>query len=173
MINIISKELIHTILDQYTLPWRGIHGISHWARVFENGCQLAQANKAKVEIIQLFAIFHDIKRVNEGRDRGHGYRGAEYAASLRGKLFQLSDTDFNLLYWACTHHTDSLVEGDITVQTCWDADRLDLGRVNIRPHSKYLCTQAAQDPNLITWATQRARKRILPKLICNEWGIKL
>ena len=173
MTNIISQELIRTILAQYALPWQGIHGVSHWARVFENGCQLAQINQAKIEVVQLFAIFHDIKRVNEGRDRGHGHRGAEYAATLRGNLFQLGNEDFNLLYFACNHHTDGQVIGDITVQTCWDADRLDLGRVNIRPHPRYLCTLTAKDSNRITWATQRARKRILPKLVYNEWGIKL
>ena len=60
-------------------------------------------------------------------DDGHGQRGAELAAELRGTLFDLPDADFELLYEACARHTDGLTDADITIQTCWDADRLDLG----------------------------------------------
>lgn len=48
--------------------------------------------------------------------------------------------------------------GDATVLTCWDADRLDLGRVGIRPHPHRLCTEAARDPVLLEWAYQRSVK---------------
>jgi uncharacterized protein len=34
------------------------------------------------------------------------------------------------------------------VQTCWDADRLDLGRVGIIPRPDRLCTEEARDPVL-------------------------
>ena len=112
----------------------------------------------------MFAVFHDSKRKNDGVDFKHGQHGAEYAATLRGTLFNLSDEDFDLLYTACAHHTDSLTEGDMTAQTCWDADRLDLGRVDIRPHPKYLCTDAAKDMALIDWATQRAQKKRATKM---------
>ena len=40
-------------------------------------------------------------------------------------------------------------EADITIQTCWDADRLDLGRVWIIPDPDRLCTEPARDPALI------------------------
>jgi uncharacterized protein len=46
--------------------------------------------------------------------------------------------------------------GDITVLTCWDADRLDLGRVGIRPAAHRLCTDAARDPAMIEWAYRRS-----------------
>jgi hypothetical protein len=36
------------------------------------------------------------------------------------------------------------LDGDITVQTCWDADRLDLPRVGIQPLPQFLCTEAAK-----------------------------
>ena len=38
-----------------------------------------------------------------------------------------------LLIEACKYHSDGFTEADITVQTFRDADRLDLGRVGIRP----------------------------------------
>ena len=48
------------------------------------------------------------------------------------------------------------MEGDATVLTCWDADRLDLGRVGIRPDPKYLCTPAARDPEMLASAYLRS-----------------
>ena len=57
---------------------------------------------------------------------------SEFAAELRGKVFNLNDDDFDLLFVACAGHMDHLTDDDSTVQTCWDADRLDLGRVGAR-----------------------------------------
>jgi uncharacterized protein len=168
--SVVSKALIQTILEQHALPWYSVHGISHWARVFENGCQLAQLTGAKIEVVQLFAVFHDSRREHDGRDFQHGQHGAEYAATLRGTHFNLLDEDFDLLYTACAHHTDSLTQGDITVQTCWDADRLDLGRVGIRPNPNYLCTDAAKEADMISWANQRAIENFLPKWVYKKWG---
>ena len=93
--------LVHAILEDYALPWHGIHGVGHWARVLENGLRLAKNTDAKVEIVQLFAVFHDSRRANEGFDDGHGLRGAELAAELRGDFFDLPDATFQLLYEAC------------------------------------------------------------------------
>ncbi len=85
------------IRRQYQLPWRGIHGVGHWARVLENGARLALMTQANLEVVRLFAVFHDCRRVNEDHDPSHGQRGAEFAASLRGTAFEMSDTDFKLL----------------------------------------------------------------------------
>ncbi len=118
----ISLGLIRTILREYPLPWYSMHGVLHWARVLENGLRLAERTGAKPEVVQLFAVLHDAKRINEVIDPGHGQRGAILAGHLRDNFFQLSDEDFDLLYSACVYHTDGLTEGDITVQTCWDAN---------------------------------------------------
>ena len=79
----------------------------------------------------MFAVFHDSKRVNEGNDPDHGQRGAEFATELRGSMFDLSDHEFNLPCRACSGHTHERTHPDITLQTCWDSDRLDFGRVGI------------------------------------------
>ena len=42
------------------------------------------------------------------------------------------------------------------MQVCWDADRLDLGRVGYMPHPSRLCTPAARDAELIRWAYERS-----------------
>jgi len=34
---------------------------------------------------------------------------------------------------------------DVTIGTCWDADRLDLGRVSIKPEAKHMSTAYARD----------------------------
>lgn len=169
----ISRELIRIILEQYKLPLNGTHGLAHWARVFENGQRLAGTNAAKLEVVELFALFHDSKRVNEAISPQHGRRAADFAASLRDTQLILSDEDFDLLYTACVHHTDGGLEGDITVQTCWDADRLDLGRVWIKPVFDRLCTMAAKDPDVIEWAYRRSReqKALLPDWVQRRWHL--
>ncbi len=139
----IPKELIETILQQYSLSPRGIHGLPHWARVLETGRTLARRTGARIEVVELFAVFHDARRLNDGWDRKHGLRGADLASRFRGGLFHLSDNDFDLLYQACRDHTKGTTAGDITIQTCWDSDRLDLGRVGIFPSSQYLSQEAS------------------------------
>jgi uncharacterized protein len=167
------KPLVHAVLKDYALSWHGTHGVGHWARVLENGLRLAEVTEAKVEVVQLFAVFHDARRINQAVDDGHGQRGADLATELRGRLFELLDDDFALLYHACARHTDGLIEGNITVQTCWDADRLDLGRVGMKPEPKKLCTAAAKNWEMIRWADRRAAFEVVPNLVRAEWGIDL
>jgi uncharacterized protein len=138
--------------------------------VRENGLRIAAGlSGVNSGVVELFAVLHDARRENEGIDRGHGRRGADLARELRGSLIELSDEAFVLLVTACSYHTDGRTDGDITVQTCWDADRLDLGRVGIRLDARHLCTAAAKDPALIAWADSRARRRVLPRFAVEEW----
>jgi uncharacterized protein len=160
-------NLLDTIRAEYALSWNGIHGISHWTRVRENGLRLAAQTGAQVAVVECFAYLHDAKRQNDGGDPGHGDRGAALARRLfaaaphggegRGSVLELSQEQVELLVYACAHHTDGLTEADITVQTCWDADRLDLGRVGIRPKPERLCTAAARDRAILEWAWKRSR----------------
>ena len=164
-------ELIQVILRDYALPVFGHHGVAHWARVLENGLALTPRTGANEEVVRLFAVLHDSRRVNEAVDHLHGRRGADFAASLRGAWFDLPDADFELLYQACALHTDGLTTADVTVQTCWDADRLDLARVFIKPRPEFLCTDAARDPQLMSWAVPRGAQRVVPALVSEDWHI--
>ena len=56
----------------------------------------------------------------------------------------MSDEEMDLLTEAFKYHSDGYTEADITVQVCWDADRLDLGRVGIKPAPHRLCTASAK-----------------------------
>lgn len=122
-----------------------VHGPDHWRRVERNGRVLATRTGAVMDVVRLFALFHDSCRINEHHDPGHGARGARLAESLRGKLFELPDDYFALLLEACKGHTDIHHHTDPTIGTCWDADRLDLGRVGLDPDPAYMSTDFGRE----------------------------
>lgn len=142
--------------EQFVLDRHGIHGPRHWHRVRENGQRVAKHSGANKLIVELFAFLHDCCRADDGGDPWHGERAAIFAESLRGKLIHLPDDEFQLLFVAIRDHSNGRTRGDITVLTCWDADRLDLGRVGSRPHPDYLCTDFAKEKATINWAYRRS-----------------
>ncbi len=152
----LSPDLLRRIRVQYLLPPHGRHGLGHWARVLENGERLAAITGARLDVVRLFAVFHDACRHNEGLDPGHGARGAALARHLRGRGFRIDDAGMAQLERACAHHTTRATDRDITVATCFDADRLDLPRVNITVDPRRLATKQARDSKLIAWARKRA-----------------
>ena len=159
----ISEELILLVKKGFALSLDGIHGFAHWNRVLENGFKIADECGADKNIVELFTYLHDSKRTNNGFDAGHGGRAAAFARTLRGSLIHLNNEDFDLLEYACEHHTSGLTLAHVTIQTCWDADRLDLGRIGVKPDPKFLCTEIAKKPETIEWAYRRSR--CMP----NEW----
>jgi uncharacterized protein len=118
---------------QFALTWKGLHGAPHWARVCENGLRLAESTGANTKVVELFAFLHDSRRLNDDSDWEHGKRAATLAQALAGSVFELAPTELEDLLTACHGHSDGLSEGNVTVLTCWNADRLDLGRVGIKP----------------------------------------
>ena len=86
---IITPKLLDKILAGYALPLTGTHGISHWARVLENGRKVAALSGADLDVVELFAIFHDSRRLNEAWDHGHGRRGADLPASFAALILIL------------------------------------------------------------------------------------
>lgn len=157
---ILTPALVQTVVRAFPLATYGYHGPAHWFRVRANGLVIARSTGANTDVIELFALFHDSQRRNEGSDPNHGRRGAELAERLRGNLFDLPDADFARLKAACRGHTGGRHgdTDDITVMTCWDADRLDLGRVGIRPKASRLFTDPARSSELLGWAYARSVK---------------
>ena len=127
------RKLWEIVIAQLSLDIHSIHGPRHWRQVETTGLLLAQETGADGTIVQLFALFHDSRRENENIDNGHGISGTELARSMRGEYFDLPDKSFGTLLEACNLHTDGHPTSDITIATCWDADRLDLPRVGIMP----------------------------------------
>lgn len=134
--------LQEAVYEQRCIDDASVHGVAHWKQVENNGLLLAKMNGADVTVIRLFAIFHDSRRFDDGYDEEHGPRGAELAKEWRGKYYELDDARFDLLYRACKEHTTSRFTGNVTIDTCFDADRLDLARVGIIPDPKKLATVA-------------------------------
>jgi uncharacterized protein len=165
--------VVHAVLESYALPLESVHGVVHWARVLENGRRLSVETGANIELVELFAVLHDSRRLNEHTDPQHGPRAAAFARRVRGRLFELPEAEFGLLHRACAGHTHERTHPNITIQTCWDADRLDLGRVGITPDPGYLCTEAARRRETIQWADGRATFGVIPDLVELEWGIDL
>jgi uncharacterized protein len=154
--SIITIELLAEIKRHYRMRWMGVHGVIHWSRVYDNGIKLSTQPGVNSNVLQLFSIFHDSQRKNEHWDRNHGKRGAELAVKLRG-MIDLNDSDFDLLTTACQYHTSAKTNDDITIATCFDSDRLDLGRVGNYPDPKLLCTPLAKQKKTIEEAYHRSR----------------
>ena len=132
-------------LQQYVFAHRifdsEVHGIAHWQQVEFNGMLLAKQTGADMEVVRLFALFHDSKRADDGIDKEHGERGAEFAkACFEEQRLNITQKQFEKLYHACKFHTIEHRSGDITINTCYDADRLDLGRVQIKLNPDKMAT---------------------------------
>ena len=128
--------------------WKSsIHGLQHWRDVERNGLFLAQGKNVNTRIISYFSHLHDCCRENESSDPLHGPRAASYAKKNKN-LFGLNDIDFKKLIRACSGHTfaepNNNVNLDYEILICWDADRLDLTRVGIRPDPRKLFTIEAR-----------------------------
>lgn len=137
--------LARAVSATFSLDSHSIHGPAHWRRVERNGLWLAARSGGDLFVVRLFAWFHDSCRVNEWTDPDHGKRGADYALRLRGTLFDLEDEALELLVYACTWHTDKDHSDDPTIGACWDADRLDLGRVRTTPSPRFMSTAAGKE----------------------------
>ena len=153
---IVKQDFIEHCCRSYQMDHNGFHGYAHWMRVLHNGRLLAKAEGANIKIVELFCLLHDTQRQNENRDSKHGHRAAQFAKTLKGIWFDLNDAEMELLTEALAYHSDGYTEGDITVQVCWDSDRLDLGRVGIKPIPRRLCTHTAQSTNVLAAAYQRS-----------------
>jgi uncharacterized protein len=136
--------LLKAILAQFRIKQHGAHGTSHWARVRKHGMTIGSAVGADLLVVELFAFLHDSQRENEYTDRDHGLRAADYAQRLNGTYFSLAPERMETLSIAMAGHSQGLIHEDLTIQTCWDADRLDLGRVGTKPKPKYLSIEGAK-----------------------------
>ena len=142
----INYLVAYLVQHKFKLDRGGCHGPSHWNRVRDRGIELCKSTGANPVIVTLFAYIHDSCRYYENDDPEHGLRASKFVRHLRHyDMIKVSEHEEALLSRACLLHSDGLiVDKDITVMTCWDADRLDLGRVGITPDPQYLCTDAAK-----------------------------
>lgn len=147
------NPLVTTVLAHFALPAWSIHGPIHWARVLENGMRLAPLTGADPVVVSLFSIFHDSCRKDDGGDWNHGPRAAKWLKTLD---LGITSEQKTLLIEACDGHTQAFQSSDATVGTCWDSDRLDIGRIGALVNADYMSTKAAKDPAVLEWAQDRA-----------------
>lgn len=150
------------------------HDLSHFMRVIVWGLALSRYNEAKGIIINnkvvvWFGLLHDICRESDFDDKEHGLRAACYVKMIRNTwLGDLNDNEILLLSEAVKYHNKIRQYGEITIDTCFDADRLDLLRFGITVNPERLATNAAKqfligyngDRDFFTRAFLSALKRL-------------
>ena len=158
------RLIVHKALAQVRPHFRlqfsnGVHGLPHWSRVWFHGRRLAASVDVDPAILAWFAFLHDSQRHNDHHAPQHGQRAADFALSLRNAsvINELDASDFERLCEAMRHHSDGHTEADPALGACWDADRLDLLRVGIRPAPHRLCTEYARRPEVLQRANRMAQ----------------
>jgi uncharacterized protein len=148
--------LVDAVLAVATHRDSMLHGEAHWRCVAWTGLALwPEVARCDAAVLFMFSLLHDTQRLNDGHDPEHGLRAAELARRLHGEgLFRLPGEGLEMLCHACAEHTSGGVSSDPTVGACWDADRLNLWRVKVRPDPQWLSTAAGKKSDRINWAAR-------------------
>lgn len=129
------------------------HGADHWLRVERNAMSLVICGLLDADILvcRAFALIHDCKREEDGYDEEHGRRSGMMVRAIENMnlpWWGLNHRQTMELAFACEEHTvarNTPGHGyTLTQQVCFDADRLDLGRVGLWPDPEYLFTHRAK-----------------------------
>ena len=120
MMKVIS-ELRSYCLNRWPKDLGTTHGVEHWDRVARFGKMLYQVG-VDMDVVTTFAYLHDSERMNNAKDIDHGLRASKLIDTIRRNTIK--------------HKT-----GDITIDTCFDADRMDLFRVGIKPSPERMATK--------------------------------
>ena len=153
---ILNQKFFEYLAEQFSLDHNGAHGYHHWLRVLYNGRLLCSRNSANIKVVELFSLLHDSKRSNKKSDPEHGERAAIFAETMRGTWFTVTDKELQLLQDACILHSEGLRDKDVTIQSCWDADRLDNYYTEVDLNFSLLSDDLAKQELIIFEAGQRA-----------------
>lgn len=125
-----------------------LHGLDHWWRIWRNAQLLVPdplASPVDMEVVGLYALFHDSMRLSDGKDVEHGLRGYKLfeQLALRMDYFNkfMTQNQSELIFEACVEHSLGKCSLDPTIAVCWDADRLDLHRKGIFPEPRFMSTE--------------------------------
>ena len=136
--NHLSKRAISIFGDD-----DAVHGYAHSLRVERNMMILCKhLNYGWGWGMGLFAYYHDILRLNDGADPDHGKRAAELLRRVKtvANLGHVPTDVMDKICYACENHTAMQRSGDPLIDICFDADRLDLMRVGIKPDPRMMAT---------------------------------
>lgn len=157
----ISNEFIDE-LRQFTYIDSRLHGPAHWVRVHRFGTMLANSlnlSEREARCVEVFSFTHDLARIDDGGGNQHAIDGAIHAFKVMDAIFpDLDEAQQQLISAAIRYHSDGLRADEAyyrgfieinewsedvlinTVGCCFDADRLDLLRLGVEPHERYMST---------------------------------
>lgn len=156
-------ELRKESFSIYKLPSARNHPWGHTLEVVNLAAELAQIECPEHKKAAIIAAFiHDLGRESDGSDPEHARRSAELGKSIVNR-FNLTEIEVKTIEFAVLHHADrkapnggfpiienysevggwGLIKELIAV--LWDADRLQLIRLQDEVDINYLCTDSAKE----------------------------
>lgn len=127
------------------------HGPRHWRDVARVGLVIAERVGLTPEqrgAVFVFACTHDTQRLNEFVDPEHGARASGLFLTLLehgGCPEWLKAFDTDLDYALMFHDRGQMEHDHEFIGSCWDADRLTIGRVGITPDVRYMSTRNVRE----------------------------
>ena len=94
---VVQQTYIDFLAQTYCLSHNGDHGLEHWMRVLINGRLLAEGNGADIEVVEHFALVHDVMRESESLDFYHGPRAADFVKMIAGTWIRLNEHQLHQL----------------------------------------------------------------------------
>ncbi len=121
------------------------HGPDHWSRVAECAARIAETTYGvDPEVVGAACAYHDVARLDENRDAGHGARSSALISHLHAEgLLGLTDEQAKKLMRAVREHNGGAAvdpEKLPEVACLQDGDRLDLTRVGTTPRKRFMST---------------------------------
>lgn len=117
-----------------------LHGEIHWRAVAATGLRLRAFHPpVSARLLLAFGMLHDCRREDEGWDPQHGFRAAEVVLTSRALPKLIEPDEIRILAKACLLHEKGKTEpDDLRIGLCWDSDRYNLLRLDIRPIQELL-----------------------------------
>lgn len=115
---------------------RGSHDFDHVERVLKMALHIGKKEKANLEIIQLAAILHDVKRNDADKKHGkidHAISGAEVAGEILRK-YKYDEKTISAVHHCIASHRfrNEIKPKTIEAKVLFDADKLDsIGAIGV------------------------------------------
>ncbi len=122
----------------------GIHGFPHLGNVAMTAGLIATELGVDVWPVVVGGFLHDCARTHDGGGRGHAIDSAILAAWLLGRFYPELDESRKRICDAISWHADGKTTEDPIAACVWDADRLDLKRLNRVIDPRFLSTDIAK-----------------------------
>lgn len=122
------------------MNWKMIYGFQFW-KDKKAGKKWAEEQR-QVELLEMPEITDPEVVALRQYVKGKWTMGESHGLPHWDNVYMksLSDEEFHLLQEACRLHTSTENTGNPTIDACFDADRLDLGRVGITPSPNKMAT---------------------------------